>query len=200
MRASGVWVGRASSIGSRIAAKSAWLIPLLLVATATILLAIGRSAICPCGHIALWHGTVQSDQNSQQITDWYTLSHIVHGLLFYGLARLVLPRWPWNGRLVVAVVIEAGWEILENSPIIIDRYRSVTMAWGYTGDSVLNSISDIAAMMLGFEIARCLPSWASIGLVVVLEMVALAAIRDNLTLNVIMLVAPIDAIRSWQAG
>jgi len=176
------------------------LIPLLLVATAAILLLMGRSAICPCGRIALWHGAVQSDQNSQQLSDWYSLSHIVHGLLFYGITRLALRRWPWTARLVVAVAIEAGWEILENSPLIIDRYRSVTMAWGYTGDSGLNSISDIAMMMLGFAIARRLPWWASAGLVVILELVALAAIRDNLTLNLLMLIAPVDAIRIWQAG
>ncbi|GAA0672362.1 hypothetical protein FHT00_001739 [Sphingomonas insulae] len=130
MRASGVWAGRASSIGGRLAAKSAWSIALVLIVTAAILLAMGRSAICPCGHVALWHGAVQSDQNSQQIADWYTLSHVVHGLLFYAITRFALPRWPWNGRLVVAVMVEAAWEILENSPIIIDRYRSVTMAWG----------------------------------------------------------------------
>ncbi|MCP3736013.1 DUF2585 family protein [Sphingomonas sp. RP10(2022)] len=183
-----------------LAAKSRWLIPALLVATAAILLAMGRSAICPCGRIALWHGAVQSDQNSQQIADWYSLSHVVHGLLFYGATWLALHRWPWTARLVVAVVVEAGWEILENSPLIIDRYRAVTMAWGYSGDSVLNSISDIAAMMLGFTIARRLPWWASAGLVVLLEVVALVAIRDNLTLNLIMLIAPVEAIRIWQAG
>lgn len=176
------------------------MIPLLLVATAAILLLMGRSAICPCGRIALWHGAVQSDQNSQQLSDWYSLSHIVHGLLFYGITRLALRRWPLTARLVVAVAIEAGWEILENSPLIIDRYRSVTMAWGYTGDSVLNSISDIAMMMLGFAIARRLPWWASAGLIVILELIALAAIRDNLTLNLLMLIAPVDAIRIWQAG
>ena len=200
MRASGVWGGRASSIGGLIAAKSGWLIGALLVGTAIALLVAGRSAICPCGTIALWHGTVQSDQNSQQIADWYSLSHVVHGLIFYGATWLALRRWPWTARLVVAVAIEAGWEILENSPLIIDRYRSVTMAWGYSGDSVLNSISDIACMMLGFAIARRLPWWASAGLIVILELVALAAIRDNLTLNLLMLIAPVEAIRIWQAG
>lgn len=200
MRASGVWGGRASSIGSRIAAKSGWLIAALLITTAIALLAAGRSAICPCGTIALWHGSVQSDQNSQQIADWYSLSHVVHGLIFYGATWLALRRWPWTARLVVAVAIEAGWEILENSPLIIDRYRSVTMAWGYSGDSVLNSISDIACMMLGFAIARRLPWWTSAGLIVILELIALAAIRDNLTLNLVMLIAPIEAIRIWQAG
>jgi hypothetical protein len=200
MRASGVWVGRASSIGDRIAAKSDWLIAVLLVATAAILLAAGRSAICPCGTVSLWHGAVQSDQNSQQIADWYSLSHVVHGLLFYGATWLALRRWSWTARMVVAVAIEGGWEILENSPLIIDRYRSVTMAWGYSGDSVLNSVSDIGCMMIGFATAQRLPWWACAGLVVLLEVVALVAIRDNLTLNLIMLIAPVEAIRIWQAG
>ena len=200
MRASGVQVGRASSIGDRLAAKSGWSIAGLLVVTAAILLAAGRSAICPCGHVALWHGAVRSDQNSQQIADWYSLSHVVHGLLFYGATWLVLRRWPWTARLVVAVATESGWEILENSPLIIDRYRSVTMAWGYSGDSVLNSISDIGMMMLGFALARRLPWWASAGLIVALELIALIAIRDNLTLSLIMLIAPVEAIRIWQAG
>lgn len=172
----------------------------MLVAAVMILLAAGRSAICPCGHVALWHGSVQSDQNSQQIADWYSLTHIVHGLLFYGATWLLLRRWPWAARLAVAVGIESAWEVLENSPLIIDRYRSVTMAWGYSGDSVLNSVSDILCMMTGFTIARHLPSRASIGLVVLLEVVALVAIRDNLTLNLLMLIAPVKAIRIWQGG
>jgi len=200
MRASGVWAGQASSIADRIAATCGWLVTLLLIATAAILLAAGRSAICPCGTIALWHGAVHSDQNSQQLSDWYSLSHVVHGLLFYGAGWLVLRRWPWRARLVVAVAIEAAWEIMENSPMIIERYRSVTMAWGYSGDSVLNSLSDIMCMMLGFVLARRLPWWASAALIVTLEMIALLAIRDNLTLNLIMLIAPVDAIRIWQAG
>jgi hypothetical protein len=180
-----------------LAAKSGWLIAALLVLAAATLFVMGRSPICPCGRIALWHGAVQSDQNSQQIADWYSLSHIVHGLLFYAAGRLALRRWPWTARLVLAVAIESGWEILENSPLIIDRYRSVTMAWGYSGDSILNSLSDIGCMMLGFAIARRLPWWASAVLVVLLELVALVAIRDNLTLNLIMLIAPVEAIWSY---
>ncbi|MCU6454020.1 DUF2585 domain-containing protein [Sphingomonas sp. A2-49] len=167
---------------------------------AVVLLAMGRPATCPCGTVALWHGTVRSDQNSQQFADWYSLTHVAHGLLFYAATRVALPRWPWPRRLVVAVLVEAGWEILENSPIVIDRYRSVTMAWGYSGDSVLNSLGDCACMMIGFAIAQRLPWWGSAGMLIALELVALAVMRDNLTLNVLMLIAPIDAIRIWQAG
>lgn len=214
MRATGGGTGRASRgrasgqraarLGAWLAAYSAWAVAAILLMAVAALFAMGRSPICPCGTIALWHGTVQSDQNSQQIADWYSLSHVVHGLLFYaaGWAAgwLVLRRWPWTARLVLAVALEAVWEVLENSPLIIDRYRAVTMAWGYSGDSILNSISDIACMALGFAAARRLPWWASAVLVVALEGIALVVIRDNLTLNLIMLIAPVDAIRHWQTG
>ncbi|WCT75391.1 DUF2585 domain-containing protein [Sphingomonas naphthae] len=161
---------------------------------------MARPPICRCGRVRLWAREVQGPENSQQIADWYSLSHIVHGLLFYGALRLVLPRLAWGWRLVVAVGIEAAWELAENSPVIIDRYRAATMAFGYSGDSILNSLSDIACMMVGFVVARRLPAWGSVLLVVALELIALAAIRDNLALNVLMLVHPVDAVRVWQAG
>lgn len=184
----------------RTAAKSGWLVGAILIAAAGVLLAMGRSAICPCGTVRLWWGAVQSEQNSQQLSDWYSFSHVIHGFLFYGMGWLALRRWPWHARLVAATAIEAGWEILENSPIIIDRYRSVTMAFGYSGDSVLNSLSDIVMMILGFAVARRLPGWATAALAVGFELFTLWAIRDNLTLNVLMLVHPVDAIRVWQAA
>jgi hypothetical protein len=173
---------------------------LILLAAGLIEWANGRSLLCPCGHVALWTGTVHGPENSQQIADWYSLSHLVHGLLFYGGLWLVARRWPVGRRLVLATAIEAGWELLENSPIIIDRYRAATMAWGYSGDSVLNSMSDILFMIAGFLIARRLPTWGSVALGLALELIALAAIRDNLTLNVLMLVHPIEAVRVWQGG
>ncbi len=172
----------------------------IVAAAALALHLAGRSAICPCGTIRLWHGVVQSDENSQQLSDWYSLSHVIHGLLFYAIGWAVLRRWPVAVRLTLAVAVEAGWEVLENSPLIIDRYRAVTMAWGYAGDSILNSLSDIGCMGVGFWLARKLPWQASVALGIALELVALAAIRDNLTLNVLMLVWPIEAVRAWQAG
>jgi hypothetical protein len=159
-----------------------------------------RPPLCPCGRVALWTGTVNGPENSQMLTDWYSLSHIIHGLLFYGLLWLVARTRPAGERMIVATLIEAGWELLENSPFIIDRYRAGTLALGYSGDSILNSMSDIGCMILGFLIARRLPLWASIALGLVLELVALVAIRDNLTLNVLMLIHPVAAIRAWQAG
>jgi hypothetical protein len=176
----------------------------LIAATAAVLLAMGRVPICTCGQIKLWTGEVFSADNSQHISDWYTPSHVVHGVLFFGLLWLVarwLPRGlPLGLRAVVAIAIEASWEILENSPIIIDRYRAATAALGYTGDSVLNSVSDILFMVVGFFLAARLPVWASVALVVALELFTAAMIRDNLTLNIIMLLWPLDAIRNWQLG
>ena len=171
---------------------------LILFAGAAALFVMGRPAICTCGEIALW-GPVGPSQ-SQMLADWYSPSHAVHGLLFYLALSLVAPRWPVERRFVAALAVETLWEVVENTPMVIDRYRTATAALGYTGDSVLNSVSDIAMMAVGFLAARKLPIWASILLVILLELVPLLAVRDNLTLNVWMLLAPNDTIRAWQAG
>lgn len=159
-----------------------------------------RPPICPCGSVKLWTGAVWSAENSQQVSDWYSLSHIIHGFLFYGAAWLVLPGRARLWALPLAVLIEGSWELLENSPIIIDRYRAATAAVGYSGDSILNSMSDIGMMVVGFALARRIPVWATVALALFFELLALAVIRDNLTLNVLMLTYPVDAIRVWQAG
>lgn len=172
----------------------------IVVATAAILLWMGRPPICTCGEVKLWTGAVQSAGNSQHIADWYTPSHVIHGFLFYFLGWLFLRRNPFGDRFLAAVAIEAAWELLENSQWIIDRYREATFAFGYNGDSVLNSVADIGWMILGFMLARRLPVWATVLLAVGFELLTLWAIRDNLTLNILMLVAPIEAVRIWQAG
>lgn len=173
-----------------------------IVATlAIVLLAMGRPPICTCGTVRFWEGAVNSPGNSQHFTDWYSFSHIVHGLIFYGVTWWLLRgRMAGDMRLVVAVLVEAAWEMLENSPLIIERYRSATIALGYAGDSVINSLSDVTMMIVGFLFAGRAPIRISILLALALELLMLVAIHDNLTLNIVMLVWPVDAIRDWQSG
>ena len=134
------------------------------------------------------------------LSDWYSFSHVVHGLIFYAALWLIFHRWPVARRFLVALIVEASWEVIENTPMVIDRYRATTAALGYTGDSVINSLSDILMMALGFLIARKMPIWTSILLLAALEVVPLFVIRDNLTLNIIALIAPNPAIQAWQSG
>ncbi|HXI73340.1 MAG TPA: DUF2585 family protein [Verrucomicrobiae bacterium] len=159
---------------------------------------MGRSLLGPDGRLGVWDGNIWSSENSQRLADPYSFSHLVHGILFYAGLWLVARQIPVRHRLLIALLLEAGWEILENSPLIINRYREATIALGYVGDSVLNSLSDVLMMTLGFLFAWRMKPWITVTAIVIMEVSCAICVRDNLTLNVIMLVHPFDAIKHWQ--
>ena len=173
---------------------------ILIAATAAILPWMGRLPICECGSVKFWHGNPSSAENSQHLSDWYSFSHVIHGFLFYGLFWLVGRRWPLGLRLAAALLVESGWEILENTEFIIDRYRETTISLDYYGDSVINSVFDILFMVAGFFAAARLPVVATIILAVAFELFTGWMIRDNLALNILMLLWPLEAVREWQGA
>ena len=185
---------------NRTAVKSLALVGAAIAATAVILLFMGQPPICECGTVKLWHSVVVSSENSQHLSDWYTPSHIIHGILFYGLFTLVLPKAGIPLRLGLSLLVECAWEIIENTDLIINRYREATIALDYFGDSIVNSSADIFAMTIGFLLAARLPVWASVAIIIVFEAVTTWLIRDGLALNILMLVWPLDAVKQWQGG
>ena len=176
------------------------LVAAMLAVQVAALLLFGQPWMCECGFVSLWANDPLSPQNSQQVADWYTLSHILHGFIFYWLLGYFFPRLSFGAKLLIATGVEVGWELLENTPWLIEHYRQQALAVGYTGDSILNSFTDTIAMIAGFIAARRLPVWASIAAVVGLEALPLLFIRESLILNALNLVYPTDVIEAWQQG
>lgn len=171
-----------------------------LAATAFQLRAQGRLWFCDCGRFRLWTCEAWGAETSQQLFDPYAFTHVLHGFAFAGLLALVAPGLRAGWRLTLAVALEAAWEIAENTSYVIDRYREATAALGYTGDTVVNSLGDVVACGLGFEIARRLGWRLSLVAFALVEIALLVWIRDSLLLNVLMLLYPSDAIRAWQSA
>jgi hypothetical protein len=177
-----------------------WIVGLIIVGTGITLLMMGRVPICKCGYIKFWHGVTFSSEGSQHLADWYTPSHIIHGILFYGILWVVARRLSVGWRLAIATLIEAAWEISENTTAVIEHYRAVTISLDYFGDSVINSMADLGAMLIGFWLARRLPVWMSIGLIIGFEVITVTIIRDGLALNILMLLYPLDIVKEWQSA
>jgi hypothetical protein len=160
----------------------------------------GRRWWCRCGRIMPWSGKIHSEHNSQHLVDPYSFTHMEHGLLLYALLRPFAGRLKPGSRFILAIALEALWEVVENSPAVVDRYRQATIALGYVGDSVVNSLGDITACAIGFFLAQRLPARWSIALLIAVEAALLAIYRDNLALNVLMLVYPLESVKTWQMG
>jgi hypothetical protein len=184
----------------RLSMPVALLISLALVlVTAGVLYLMGMAPTCSCP-FKFWVGKDQPQQ-SQQLLDWYTYTHVLHGVVFYFLLTVILRgRLSVAARLVIATLIECAWEVFENTPFIINRYRSQTISRDYYGDTIVNSVADILAMMVGFFLSWRLPAWVTVLLLIGTELALLYLIRDNLFLNILMLIYPLDWIRQWQAG
>jgi hypothetical protein len=167
--------------------------------SAALLLAMGRPPAYQHGPFRLWSADVRSDENSQQLADPYTLTHLTHGVLLFALVGLAGRRLPIGTRVVAALALECGWEVFENTDAVIQRYRADTVSLGYYGDSVVNSMGDVLAAALGYAVAARLPVRLLVAGIVVVEGFLAAWIRDNLALNILMLLHPIEAIRRWQS-
>jgi len=183
------------SVGTCLAAGATF-----IAIQAIILFAMGRAPICACGYVKLWGGIASGPEISQHLTDWYTYSHVVHGIGFYFLLWLIAPRTPVAIRFILALAFEVSWEIVENTSFIIERYRQSAIAQGYFGDSIVNSVADTLACAFGFLIARTIPAWGTAVLAIFVELLLLYMVRDNFTLNVIQLIHPTEVISHWQAG
>ena len=175
-----------------------WTITALMALQAVALWAMGHVIICKCGYVALWYGDVFDSGNSQHLIDWYSFGHVNHGILFYGLFWLVARKKSFNWRLVATMLTGLIWEVGENTDLVINRFREVTMSLDYYGDSVLNSVADSLFMLGGFWLASVIPVWASVAIVLGNEAFTTWMVRDGLALNTLMLIYPVEAVKDWQ--
>jgi hypothetical protein len=165
---------------------------------AAILALWGQPWICTCGEIHLWVGSIFHSGNSQHIADWYTLSHILHGVLIALAGRLFLPRLSFQWLFLIAVATGMAWEIIEHTEWVLGAFRATTINQGYYSDSVLNAVADYIWMLGGFFVARAMQTWQVIVMILVLELTAAFVARDSLTLSTIMLLFPVEALENWQ--
>jgi hypothetical protein len=172
----------------------------ILVATIVSLRLEGRRWWCACEEPRLWISDVQSAHCSQHLLDPYAFTHVLHGVGFYGALVLLLPRLDRRWTLVATLALESAWEVFENSPFIINRYRTHTAALGYEGDSIVNALGDLGACLLGAWFASRLGWKWSLALWITLEVLLVFWIRDNLFLNVFMLLVPLEGLKQWQGG
>ena len=178
-----------------------WLVIVAVVLiTAVLLRAQGRLWMCACGRIDLWAGNTHSADNSQHLLDPYSFTHVLHGLVFYGVLAWAFPQLAVAWRLALAISLEALWEIVENSAFVIQRYREATLALGYEGDTIVNALGDLLCCGIGVLLARQLGFRRSLALFVVTELVLIVWIRDSLLLNIVMLLHPFEVIKAWQLG
>jgi hypothetical protein len=186
---------RSSGISTDVA-----IVCIVMATTALLQWEMGRPLKYRHGPVRFWSGNINSDQNSQQVADPYTFTHVTHGAAFYGLMRVLMPSASFGLRLIASVAIEGAWEAYENTDTVVERYRKTTISLGYYGDSILNSMCDILACVLGFFLTRRVPKAATWSWVIAVEVVLAFWIRDNLTLNIVMLLHPFQIIRRWQMG
>lgn len=176
-----------------------WLVALVVVSAMILQLRHqGQIWWCACSHFNLWAGDIWSAHNSQHLFDPYSFTHILHGVLFCGVVTWLLPRVPLAWKVTLVIGMEAGWEVLENSQLIIQRYREATIGLGYEGDSIVNSLGDVLCCVTGFMLARQLGWRCSLVLFMIVELTLLFWVRDNLTLNILMLISPVESIKAWQ--
>jgi hypothetical protein len=191
-----------SLLAATLARRSVWpwlAIAITLAAVTFQLHYQGRLWLCSCGRFFLWVGEARSTNTSQHLFDPYSFTHVLHGVVFFWLLMLFAPRLWWSWQLWLVVAVEAVWEVIENSDFVIQRYRDAGVL-GYFGDTIVNSLGDIAMCGFGFVLTRYLEFGRSLALFAAVEVVLLFWIRDSLVLNVVMLIYPVECIEQWQAG